>query len=119
MEIFTANKKIQLTVGSADRFQRSFLYQNLVLCQSSPNICQRPLILALSVALPLRSRATDNTELTGTSRTSIIMSLTLRFSALITTVRLAFALIIVRYHVHYQCKLPVNSVLNCTDKYRG
>ena len=38
------NKKIQLTVGSAVRFQRSFLYQNSVLCQNSSNICQRHLI---------------------------------------------------------------------------
>ncbi len=38
------NKKIQLTVGSAVRFQRPFLYQSSVLWQSLPNICQRQLI---------------------------------------------------------------------------
>ncbi len=44
VNVSRANKKIQLTVGSAVRFQRSFLSRRAVLCQSSSNICQRHLI---------------------------------------------------------------------------
>ena len=35
MQEKTANKKLQLTAGSATRFHRSFLYQNLVRRQST------------------------------------------------------------------------------------
>ena len=59
------NQKFQLTSGSAVRFQRSFLYQSSLRCQSSSNTCQRQLNLALapsSFVKKSRKRTSCQTE---------------------------------------------------------